>query len=459
MTIPISAASTSDSTEQDSAQTSVDDQCLGAFSTTAIHAGYDTADNAEACNVPIYATAAFDMHTADHGDALAAGTVSGFSYSRVANPTTTVLERRLAALEGGAEAVAVGSGMAAVSYTLLCAAEGGGRIIASSSLYGASVDAMLSFFPQFGIQADFVDDINDLEAVESLIRPETRAIFTESVANPSTEVADIPALSALAHRYGIAVIVDNTVPTPYLYRPIEHGADIVVHSTTKGITGHGNAIGGVIIDAGRFDWSQGRYPQFTMTEQVISDERNGKFYSFWDKFGFLAFIRRVRLKYVRTLGAVPSPFNSYLQLVGLETLAVRERQEVASATAIARHLSQHPRIERVNYAGLGNTGQASLVARDFPDGVGTILSFTPQGDESRVLRIIDAVHVFSYVPNIGDSRSLIVNPARITHREVSAKYLRAAGVDDRLIRLSIGLEDTSDLIADLDQAIEQAYQD
>lgn len=459
MTNPSVSASDNKTASAQASSTLAGDINTRAFSTAAIHGGYDTAGNAEACNVPIYATAAFDMHTAEHGDDLASGAVQGFSYSRVANPTTAVLERRLAELEGGAEAVAVGSGMAAVSYALLCAAEDGGRIIAPTSLYGASVDAMLSFFPQFGIHTDFVDDINNLDAVEALITPQTRAIFAESVANPSTEVADVPALAALAHRHGVALIIDNTVPTPYLYRPIEHGADIVVHSTTKGITGHGNAIGGVVIDAGRFDWSQGRYPQFTMVEQAISDERNGEFHSFWDKFGSLAFIRRIRVKYLRTLGAVPSPFNSYLQLVGLETLATRERQEVASATAIARHLSQHPRIEHVNYAGLGNTAQASLVARDFPDGVGTILSFSPQGDESRVLRIIDAVRVFSYVPNIGDSRSLIVNPARITHREVPARYLQAAGVDDQLIRLSIGLEDVSDLIADLDQAIERAYRD
>ena len=427
------------------------------FVTAAIHGGYDRAANGEAVNPPIYASAAFDMISAAHGDALAAGEAEGFSYSRVANPTVDVLERRLAELEGGVGAVAVASGMAAVSFALLCAAEGGGRIISPTNLYGASVDAMETFFPQFGIHADFVRDINDLDEVASKIGPDTRAIFAESVANPSTEITDIEPLAELAHRNDIPLIVDNTVPTPYLLRPIEFGADIVVHSTTKGITGHGNAIGGVIIDDGNFDWANGRFPQFTMPELVVSDERKGIEHSFVSKFGREAYIRRIRIKYLRTFGAVPSPFNAYLSMVGLETLAVRERQEVESATRIAEYLTHAPHVLKVNYSGLGNTGQYGLVAKYFPKGIGTILSFLVDGDENNVRRILDGTRVFSYVPNIGDSRSLIVDPARITHREVPTEYRLAAGVSDNLIRLSVGLEGTDDLIADLDQAIAGAY--
>lgn len=429
------------------------------FATNTIHAGYDPLANGDAASVPIYGTAAFTMESAERGDALAAGIEHGFSYSRVANPTVDALERRIAALEGGVGAVAVASGMAAVSYALLCVAEGGGRIISPTDLYGASVDAMESFFPQFGIHTDFVRDINDLDEVEAAIGPDTRCIYAESVANPSTEITDLEPLAALAHRHGIPLIVDNTVPTPYLLRPIEFGADIVVHSTTKGITGHGNAIGGVIVDAGNFDWTNGRFPQFTNTELVVSDERNGVWRSFAEAFGREAFIRRVRIKYLRTLGAVPSPFNAYLSLVGLETLPQRLTQQVASATAIAEHLRGVAHVSQVNYSGIGTTGQGDLRDKYLPQGVGGVLSFLVDGDYANVRRILNGTKVFSYIPNIGDARSLIVDPARITHREVPAEYRLRAGVTDNLIRLSIGLEDVRDLIADLDQAIAGGYDD
>ncbi|RYQ02763.1 O-acetylhomoserine aminocarboxypropyltransferase [Bifidobacterium pseudolongum subsp. globosum] len=431
--------------------------------TSAIHSGYTAADHVHAAVPPIYLSAAFHMESADRGDALSAGTQNGFSYSRVANPTVDVLERRIAALEGGRSAVAVASGMAAVSFALLCAAEGGGRIIAPKTLYGASVDAMASFFPQFGVHTDFVDDINDLAEVEALIGPDTRAIFAESVANPSTEVTDVAALAELAHRHGVPLIVDNTVPTPYLFQPIRWGADVVVHSTTKGISGHGNTLGGVIVDAGNFDWGSPRFPQFTQPELVVSDERAGAWHSFASRFGADAYIRRVRIKYVRTFGAVESPVNAYLQLLGLETLAVRVREQTRSAQAIARHLRGVPHVRRVQYSGLAledeaDAGaQAQRVRRLFAHGVGPVLSFELDGGREQVSRVLDGVRVFSYVPNIGDARSLIVDPARITHREVPAEFREAAGVSDNLIRLSVGLEHVDDLIADLDGVIAHAY--
>ena len=429
----------------------------GCFETKAVHAGYDRQANADAVSVPIYASAAFDLENARRGDALAGGTLSGFEYSRVANPTVDALEQRLAALEGGIGAVALSSGMAAVSYSLMCVTEGGGRIVAPVNLYGASVDALGDFLPKFGIYGDFVTDINDLDAVEAAIGPDTKAIYTESVANPSTAVADIEGLAKLAHKHGIPLIVDNTVPTPYLLRPIEFGADIVVHSTTKGITGHGNALGGVVVDAGRFDWNNGKFPALTREELVISDQRAGKWESFFSRFGDQAFIKRIRVKYLRTFGAVQSPFNAYLQLIGLETLAVREKQEVSSALAIAEHLRSLPHVTAVNYAALAGSPTYDLARKYLPNGIGTILSFTVEGDERNVERILDSTKVFSYVPNIGDARSLIVNPTKVTHREVPADYYDAAGVSDNLIRLSIGLENVNDLIADLDQAIAGAY--
>ncbi|WP_237743121.1 PLP-dependent transferase [Bifidobacterium bohemicum] len=344
---------------------------------------------------------------------------------------------------------------------MLCCARrrGGGRLIAAKDLYGASVDALSDFFPQFGIHTDFVNDINDLAEVESRIGPDTRAVFAETVANPSTKILDIEPLAAMLHRHGVALIVDNTVPTPYLLRPIEFGADVVVHSTTKGIGGHGNALGGAVVDSGRFDWANGRFPQFTRKELGVSDERGGVWCTYAERYGASMFAGRVRNAYLHNLGAVMSPANAYLQLIGLETLPQRMTQEVDSALRIARHLEHVPHVTRVNYSGLDSSQDKLLADRYTPNGVGQVLSFGLEGDESRVARVVEAVRVFCYAANIGDTHSLIVNPARITHREVPCAFRQAAGVDDRLLRLSIGLESAEDLIADLDQAIVVAYCD
>lgn len=373
----------------------------------------------------------------------------------MANPTVDVLERRLAELEGGVAAVVVASGMAAISFALLNAAEGG-LIIAPTNLYGAAVDVMKSLFPRLGVHADFVHDINDLNEVEAAIRPDMRAVYAESVANPTTEITDVEPLAALAHQHGIPLIIDNTIPPPYLFRPIEFGADIVVHSTTKGITGH-NAIGGAVIDADHFDWANGRFPQFTQPELVISDERKGIEHSFVSRFGAKAFISRLRTEYLRTFGASQSPFNAYLSLIGPETLPEREERETATAKTIAEHLTHVLHVVKVNYAALGNTRQHGLVARYYPRGIGSVLSFLVDGDETNVRRILDGTTIFGYIPNIGDSHSLIIDPGRIINREVSLDMLAANGVTDNLIRLSIGLEHPDDLIADLDQAIAGAY--
>ncbi|MFT9008461.1 MAG: PLP-dependent transferase [Bifidobacterium sp.] len=429
------------------------------FDTVRIQGGYTPEEHNHASNVPIYLSAAFTMGSAQRGRDMAEGREPGFTYSRVGNPTVDILERRIAALDGGVSAVAVSSGMAAISNTILAVAEGGGRIVAHHDIYGASLDEFVSLAPKLGIEFDFVDDINNPDEVSKAIGPNTKAIYAESVTNPITRVTDVDRLASVAHQAGIPLIVDNTFPTPYLFRPIEHGADIVVYSSTKGINGHGNVVSGLIVDAGRFDWSSDRFPQFSEPEFTLYTESNGRSRSFVEAFGNEAFHQRLRCKFVRLLGAVLGPQEAYLELLGLETISERISKEVSSALRIANFLNHHEHVTKVNYAGLPDSKQSQLVSSLFPKGIGAILSFELEGSEDRVDRFIDATEVFHYVPNVGDVRSLIVNPARITHREVPFEFWERNGLNVNLIRLSIGLEDADDLIADLEQAFETAYRD
>ncbi|MFT8593685.1 MAG: PLP-dependent transferase [Bifidobacterium sp.] len=429
------------------------------FDTVRIQGGYTPEEHNHASNVPIYLSAAFTMGSAQRGRDMAEGREPGFTYSRVGNPTVDILERRIAALDGGVSAVAVSSGMAAISNTILAVAEGGGRIVAHHDIYGASLDEFVSLAPKLGIEFDFVDDINNPDEVSKAIGPNTKAIYAESVTNPITRVTDVDRLASVAHQAGIPLIVDNTFPTPYLFRPIEHGADIVVYSSTKGINGHGNVVSGLIVDAGRFDWSSDRFPQFSEPEFTLYTESNGRSRSFVEAFGNEAFHQRLRCKFVRLLGAVLGPQEAYLELLGLETISERISKEVSSALRIANFLNHHEHVTKVNYAGLPDSKQSQLVSSLFPKGIGAILSFELEGSEDRIDRFIDATEVFHYVPNVGDVRSLIVNPARITHREVPFEFWERNGLNVNLIRLSIGLEDADDLIADLEQAFETAYRD
>lgn len=426
------------------------------FDTLRIHAGYDPKDHQFASSVPIYQTAAFGLENTKVADQIVAGKLPNrYDYSRDGNPTVRVFEKRMAELDGGVDAVAVGSGMAAIAYTILNVAENGGRIIAPSNIYGSSLDEFRTFFPKFGIDFDFVDDINDFDAVRHLIGSETKAIYVESVANPSTEIADLDKLAEIAHAAGIPLIVDNTFPTPYLLRPFEHGADIDVYSSTKGINGHGNVVSGVVVDHGSFDWDSPKFPQFSEIEFTLGNEETGDQESFVSKFGDQAFINRVRIKYLRLLGAVLEPVDAYLILLGLETISERLDREVASATKIAKFLVANPHVEKVFYSGIESDNP--LVEKYFPKGVGGILSFELKGDTNNVAKLIDHVQVFSYLPNIGDSRSLIVNPTRTTHREIPAAIREQQGLNDQVLRLSIGLEDVDDLVGDLKQAIEDAF--
>lgn len=427
------------------------------FNTQLVHGLPVNDNNTGAVNPPIYNSSTYAFESVE--------TMPRWDYARSGNPTREFLEKQIAQLEHGTRGFAFGSGLAAI-HAVLSIFQPGDRIVVGKNIYGGTYSLLNEYFARWGVLVEAVDTA-DYEALDEAVSGRSvqgachgcpaKAVYYEVLTNPLLKVNSVARISEVAHRYGALSIVDNTVPTPYLLRPIEFGADIVVHSTTKGITDHGNALGGMVVDAGRFDWNNGKFPQFTREELVISDQRAGEWNSFHSRFGNQAFIKRIRIKYLRTFGAVQSPFNAYMQLIGLETLTVREKQEVASATAIAEHLTTLPHVTSVNYVALKDAPTHDLACKYLPNGVGTILSFTVEGDESNVERILDATKVFSYVPNIGDSRSLIVNPTKVTHREVPTDYYESAGVDDSLIRLSIGLENVGDLIADLDQAIAGAY--
>jgi len=427
------------------------------FDTLRIHAGYKPEENQFASSVPIYQTAAFGLSNTEVANQIVAGQQPGrFDYSRDGNPTVHVYEQRIAALEGGIDAVAVGSGMSAISFAIFNVAEGGGRIIAPTNIYGSTLDEFRNFFPKYGINFDFVDEVNDFDRIKSLIQDDTKAIYVESVANPSTEIADIETLATIAHEAGIPLIVDNTFPTPYLLRPFEYGADIVVYSSTKGINGHGNTLSGLVVDHGQFDWSSGKFPQFTEEEFNLGDEEQGIHESFYSKFGAAAFIKRIRMKYVRLLGSVLGPIDAYFVMLGLETISERLTKQVASTTAIAKFLAANEHVERVYYSGI--EADNPLVPKYFPKGVGSVLSFELKGNEKNIAKLIGNVKIFSYIPNIGDAKSLIVNPTRTTHREIPAEIRQKHAMNNQIIRLSIGLEDIDDLIGDLDQALAKAFE-
>ena len=428
------------------------------FDTLRIHGGYNPADHNYAASVPIYQNAAFALGSAERGEAVAAGTLpDSYSYSRVANPTVDVFEKRIAELHDAVGAVAVGSGMAAISYIILNVAENNGRNIAPKNFAGATLDEFQTLFPKFDIECDFVDNINDLDNVKATIKPDTKAIYVESVSNPTTEISDIEGLAKVAHQAGIPLIVDNTFSTPYLFNPIKFGADIVVYSSTKGINGHGNVIAGLVVDGGHFNWANGKFPQLDENEFTIKSKEFPTDYSFNNVFGKKAFIERIRLKYLRLFGAVLSPFDAYLELIGLETISERISKEVATATKIAKFLKKNPHVKRVYYSGLPGDAQEDLAKKYYPKGIGTVVSFDLDGDLANVRKLLNSVKVFLYLPNVGDSRSLIVNPVKVTHREVAPDKRKANHLTNQLIRLSIGLEDSDDLISDLGQAIESAF--
>ena len=417
------------------------------FATLAVHAGAQPDPTTGARATPIYQTTSFVFDDVDHAAALFGLQTFGNIYTRLGNPTNAVLEERVAALEGGTAALAVASGHAAqhlVFHTLLTP---GDEFVASRKLYGGSINQFTHAFKSFGWNVVWADP-DDIGSFERAITPKTKAIFVESIANPGGVVTDIAAISKVAKAAGVPLIVDNTLASPYLWRPIEHGADIVIHSATKFLGGHGNSIGGVIVDAGTFNWSAtDRYPFLSKPRP----EYQG--IVLHETFGNFAFAIAARVLGLRDLGPALSPFNAFMILTGIETLALRMKQHSANALAVARYLSTHPAVEWVSYPGLEGDRYHALAQKYLPNGAGAVFTFGLKGGYEAGVNLVSKVELFSHLANIGDTRSLIIHPASTTHRQLTDEAKIAAGAGPQVVRISVGIEDVADIIADLEQAL------
>jgi O-acetylhomoserine (thiol)-lyase len=427
------------------------------FDTLKIRAGYNPADHNQSVQVPIYQTASYDFRDTKNADGLLAFTEAGFLYTRVNNPTVDVLEQRVAALDNGKAALALASGMAAISYTLLNLCEGGGHILTTPYLYGGSFDSFGRVYPKFNVHFDISPNINDPAKLESEIKEDTKAIFVESVSNPNGAIADLETLAALAHKHGIPLVVDNTLGTPYLINPIKYGADIVIYSATKALNGHGNIIAGIVVEAGGFPWDNGKFPQFKHPEYVLRDRATGRKRDFLETFPDAPFVTRIRLVYLNYFGAALGPFDAYLALIGLETLSERVTKQVANALKIAEYLEAHPNVEWVRYPLLRSDPNYDLARKYFPKGPGSVLSFGFKGSQAQIDKFLNSIELLSYHVNLGDARTLIVNSPKTTHGELTPEEQQFADIPENLIRISAGLEDPADIIADLDQAFGRAF--
>jgi O-acetylhomoserine (thiol)-lyase len=420
--------------------------------TIAIHGGYETDPTTKSVAVPIYQTVAYEFESADHGAALFNLEAPGYRYSRISNPTTEVLERRVAALEGGLDALCVASGQAALNYAVLNLAEMGSNVVSVPQLYGTTYTLFAHIFPSQGITVRFAES-DQADAIEKLIDAKTRAIYCESVGNPAGNICDIEALAAVGQRHGVPLVVDNTVATPLMLRPIEYGADIIVHSLTKFMGGHGTTLGGAIVDSGRFPWKAhaDRFAMFCTPDASY----HGMVYA--DHFGDGAYIARCRSVYQRTTGAVISPLSSFLLLQGIESVALRVERHVENARRAAEFLRADPRVAWVNYAGFADNPYNSLAQKYFGGRACSLMTFGIAGGLEAGKRFYDALKLFKRLVNLGDSKSLACHPASTTHRQMSAEEQAKAGVLPESIRLSIGIEHIDDIIADLDQALAAAH--
>ena len=420
--------------------------------TIAVHGGYSPDPTTKAVAVPIYQTTSYAFDDTQHGADLFDLKVQGNIYTRIMNPTTAVLEQRVAELEGGIGALAVASGMSAITYAIQTIAEAGDNIVASSALYGGTYNLFAHTLPQYGIEVRFAD-YRDPASFEPLIDARTKAVFVESLGNPQGNITDFEAIAAIAHRHGVPLIVDNTVPSPYLCRPFEHGADIVVHSLTKYLGGHGNSVAGAIVDSGKFPWAEHKARFRRLNEPDVS--YHGVVYT--EALGPAAYIGRARVVPLRNTGAAISPMNAFLILQGVETLALRMDRICENALAIASYLRSHPKVAWVNYAGLPDHPEHALVRKYMGGRASGILSFgLKQGGREAGARVLDALKLFTRLVNIGDAKSLATHPASTTHRQLNPAELAKAGVSEEMLRLSVGIEHVEDLKADLEQALAAA---
>ncbi len=417
------------------------------FNTRALHAGYSPEPTTHARAVPIYQTTSFTFEDTDHAARLFGLQEFGNIYTRIMNPTTAVLEERVASLENGAAALAVASGQAAQFLAIATIAQPGDQIVASGTLYGGTFTQLDVTMRRLGYDVVFVEPDNP-ENFRKAITPKTRLIYGETISNPRSNVLDIEAVAKVAHDNGVPLIIDNTFATPYVCRPIDHGADIVLHSLTKFMGGHGNSIGGIIVDSGKFPWNNGRFPLFTEPSLAYHGMR------FWDTFGKISFAIKARTEGLRDLGPCLSPFNAFLLLQGIETLGMRMDHHLANAQAVATHLVQHPKVSWVNYASLPDSPYYALAQKYTPRGAGAVFSFGLKEGFEGGKKFINSLRLFSHLANVGDARSLVIHPASTTHQQLGLAEQEAAGVRPELIRLSIGLEDIDDLLWDLDQALQ-----
>jgi O-acetylhomoserine (thiol)-lyase len=416
------------------------------FNTRALHTGYDPDPSTHARAVPIYQSTSFTFDDTAHAARLFALQEFGNIYSRIMNPTTNVLETRVASLENGVAALALSSGQAAQFLALTTIAGPGSHIVSSSTLYGGTFTQFDVTLRRLGYDFTFVDP-DDPENFRRAITPKTKLVYAETIGNPSSNVLDIAAVAKIAHEHDIPLVIDNTFATPYVTRPIGHGADVVLHSLTKFIGGHGTSIGGIIIDSGKFPWNNGKFPEFTEPSRAYHGMK------FWETFGAISFIIKARVEGLRDVGPCVSPFNSFLFLQGVETLGLRMERHLQNTLAVAKHLESHPKVDWVRYASLPSSPYYSLAEKVTPKGAGAVFSFGVKGGYEAAKQFIEKLKIFSHLANVGDARSLVIHPASTTHQQLSVVEQTAAGVTPELIRLSIGLEDLDDLLWDLGEAL------
>ncbi len=421
------------------------------FETLQLHVGQEQADPAtDARAVPIYQTTSYVFHNSQHTADRFGLADAGNIYGRLTNSTQDVLEKRLAALEGGSAALALASGAAAITYTIEALAAGGGHIVAQKTIYGGSYNLLAHTLPQYGIETTFVD-AHDLKEVENAIKENTRAIYLETLGNPNSDIPDIDAIAEIAHTHGLPVVVDNTFGTPYLIRPIEHGADVVVHSATKFIGGHGTTLGGVIVESGKFDWSaSGKYPN------IAAPNPSYHGVSFYDAVGPAAFVTFIRAILLRDTGACISPFNAFLLLQGVETLSLRLERHAENTKKVVEYLAKHPLVEKINHPSLPDHPDHALYEKYFPNGGASIFTFDIKGGQAEAWKFIDGLKIFSLLANVADVKSLVIHPASTTHSQLTEEELLDQGIRPNTIRLSIGTEHIDDIIADLENGFAAA---